>query len=289
MPHDGRAGPYADAMELVPNGVDHVIYAAGVQDNGERHSIWDSAEGVRHVLEWCGDRRVSDFVLLSSMDVCRLSTAQSEELQVEACVSPAEVLLKHKRVSTLTAPARKALESELVMEDLCAKEDDVDEAMWEVKCGVLRLSEPYGDGIEDGPLAELLADEGSSSAADFGIVCRAFCVICDRTFSSTPAFHAALSATDPLFRPLWDVSLDQWMAEGAHDSVLKAGLLTGCRGTGALWRFTVMEACFDEALMSHQDYIKAQQKESVWNGYGSFHNKYSNEKVHTVLVELVQT
>ena len=157
VPHDGRAGPYADAMELVPNGVDHVVYAAGVQDNGERHSIWDSAEGVRHVLEWCGDRRVSDFVLLSSMDVCRLSTAQSEELQVEACVSPAEVLLKHKRVSTLTAPARKALESELVMEDLCAKEDDVDEAMWEVKCGVLRLSEPYGDGIEDGPLAELLA------------------------------------------------------------------------------------------------------------------------------------
>ena len=158
VPHDARAGPYADAMELVPNGVDHVIYAAGVQDNGERHSIWDSAEGVRHVLEWCGDRRVSDFVLLSSMDVCKLSTKQSEELQVEACVSPAEVLLKHKRVSTLTAPARKALEAELVMEDLCANDsDDVDEAMWDVKCGVLRLSEPYGDGIEDGPLAELLA------------------------------------------------------------------------------------------------------------------------------------
>jgi nucleoside-diphosphate-sugar epimerase len=153
VPHHGHGGPFADAMEMIPNGVQHVIYAAGVQDSGEQHSIWDSTDGVRNVIEWCGERQVPDFLLMSSMEVCHLS---AEELnadgsaKVEACTAPAESLLLHKKAGSLSKAARKALETEMVVESLCDKSD-------QLKCAVLRLSEPYGPGIEDGPIASIVA------------------------------------------------------------------------------------------------------------------------------------
>lgn len=144
---------FANAMRMAPNGVNHLVYAAGVQDNGDKHSIWDTIDGLRSAVEWCIENKVSEFILLSSMEVCHLS---AEELnvdgsaKVEACTAPAESLLRHKKAAALSKAARKALEMELVFEKLCEASD-------QLKCAVLRLSDPYGPGIEDGPVASVVA------------------------------------------------------------------------------------------------------------------------------------
>ncbi len=148
-----NAASFADAMRMAPNGVDHLIYAAGVQDNGAQHSIWDTTDGVRSAVEWCIEHSVSEFILLSSMEVCHLSPEEPNadgSAQVEACTAPAESLLRHKKAAGLTQAARKALEMELVVETLCDASD-------QLKCAVLRLSDPYGPGIEDGPVASVIA------------------------------------------------------------------------------------------------------------------------------------
>ena len=143
----------ADAMGMVPNGVGHVIYAAGVQDNGKERAMWDSTEGVRSVIEWCVENRVSDFILLSSMEVCHLSDEKPNadgSAKVEACTAPAESLLKHNKAADLTKAARKALAAEMVLETLCSASD-------QLRCAVLRLSDPYGPGVDDGPVASVMA------------------------------------------------------------------------------------------------------------------------------------
>lgn len=151
--HAENGAPFADAMEMIPNGVSHVIYAARVQDHGKERAIWDSAEGVRSVIEWCVENRVPDFILLSSMEVCHLSAEKPNadgSAKVEACTAPAESLLGHNKAAGLTKAARKALAAEMVLETLCRASD-------QLKCAVLRLSDPYGPGIDDGPVASVMA------------------------------------------------------------------------------------------------------------------------------------
>lgn len=220
VPHgrNGQNGQFADALAMIPNGVETVIYAAGVQDSGERHSIWDSGDGVRYVLEWCTERSVANFVMMSSLGVCELSEAEpvpDGAPKVEACTSSAEILLEaaHTNVGgSLTPAAQKALEAEMVADSICDMAD--------IKCAVLRLSEPYGPGIDDGPVAAVVAKVVADEPIDVPEV------DIPKDYIHTNDVASALIKT---------------IRMGLSDTVLRLGICSGETTSVETWAHTAIE------------------------------------------------
>lgn len=214
---NSRGEPLADAMRRIPNGVDHVVYAAGIEDNGEKHSIWDSSDGVRSVIEWSRENSVQSFILLSSMEVCHLSAEEPDTRQspkVEGCTAPAEDLLKHKRAAVLTKPARKALETEMIVDNFCGESI-------RLRCAVLRLSVPYGPGIRDGPIASVMDKVKAGQVVDV----PEMDVPRDYIHSS----DIALALTKTISRGL------------SKQSVLRMGICSGVTTSVETWARTAIE------------------------------------------------